>query len=133
MNKNQDRIEGEWAIVSTRRSDEVNDGQFQDAESVLVELAYQGIPAELVFGTWNGVRELSLRLHGPGSLKAAAKVALDYDQAALIHAKGGVAYLHPVEKNYARGKAFTRMVEVADTEADDYTELGNGFKFRLLP
>ena len=134
MGRNQERIEGTWAIVSVGRPNRSIEYQKQLLRDEVLGVARHAA-VEIVEGVWNGEVELGLRIHGPFAQNLAEEIAYRHEQDAYINARDGLAVLHVASEGFKGGAIFTRMVDV-DSEgdlADDYTQLASGARFRLLP
>ena len=123
MARKQDRIEGNYAIVSTDRPGQPMGAHTMDA----VRRAWgAGCSVAIAVGVWNGDTEESLIISGPGHVKVADSIARAYLQDAYMVIAGGQAVL------YTRGLAgayqpltvFTRRLE--RTNEPSYTQLGDG-------
>lgn len=130
MGRNQNRIEGQYAIVS------VFQGRFGDERLHLDEirtLLQAGATIEQLRGRWNGQDELSIRIYGPNSAAVATEIAIEYEQDAFIVVEGGVATLwgRPVGDVFEAIETYTALIEDADA-TDNYSETMRGFRFRFV-
>lgn len=138
MGRNQNRIEGEYAIVSVFRQGRTGLANHGAHNVEMALLLKSGGIIEQLRGRWNGQDELSIRVYGPNSAAVAAEIALEYDQEAFLVVGGGVATLWGRTDAYLAGEAlfepietYTSLIEDADA-TDNYSETMGGFRFRFV-
>jgi hypothetical protein len=126
--KNQNRIEGTFAIVSAHRTFATAQTNRKN-HAELVSMALEaGVPLEVLQGQWDGKRELSVRVQGTNAANFARKAAQKFVQDAYITASNGVATLIDIPTGTMTH--FKEMVEVQDV-TDNYSETMSGFRFRF--
>ena len=136
MSRNQDRIEGQYAIVSAYRKGALDN--LDKHRTALKWLLARGAIVEQLFGQWEGEHERSIRIHGPKAAMLAHIIATDYKQDAFIVVENGEAVLYSWSSEtdklgFFPSATFTRMVEVDSNvpTADNYSETMDGFAFRF--
>ena len=132
MRRNQNRIEGRYAIVSVMGGrDMARDVRLHHSETrALLEA---GATIEQLKGRWNGQEELSIRIYGPNSATVAAEIALEYNQVAFIAVENGAATLWGRVDGgiFESVDTYTSLIEDADA-TDNYSETMSGFRFRFV-
>lgn len=130
---NQNRLfEGQWAIVSTYVDGiDVSDAGFVNT---VYKAAFDGVPVEVLSGTYAGIPEQALLLRGPRAAMRAKEIARECSQESYILAGGnGEAYL--LETGSERVlQVFTSMHELSNAErltAENYSVTGYGLAFQL--
>lgn len=124
-NINQNRIEGNYSIVSVFHTDYTWAANELRHRNVVNMLILKGFRVQELNGKWAGVEELSIRIEGIGARTIACTIARDYAQQAYIVVSGGIADIIDTRTNSTES-SFTRMVETTDN--DNYSE-AQGFRF----
>lgn len=131
----QDRIEGDYCILSAERAGASEAQNVSNARALEGDTLSMGFPVQVLQGVWEGRREFSLRVFGPGSFAWCAEQARLYKQDAFLCVGGGFADLYTWNgSDWVVSKRFTREIEVPEGEdQDNYSETLRGYRFRFEP
>ena len=128
MSRNQNRIEGNYSIVSVSRG--INAlADFNNTNQAIAFAMFKGCSVEVVEGHYFGKTEISLRLSGLNSAYVARNLAESYNQDTHINVSGGCAYLI----DSATSEVITVWTEQHGglSDGDCGTFLSNGHSFHF--
>lgn len=128
MNRNQNRIEGTYSIVSASRGASALE-DFNNTNSAIQYALSKGCAVELVVGFYQDNQELSLRISGINSTFVARNLADVYTQDSFIVVAHGVATLYSGIHNVTLA-VWNEQFDGVDAKGNG-TMLANGHAFHF--
>ncbi len=128
MSRNQNRIEGNYSIVSVSKDVSILK-DFHNTNAAISYAQSKGCSVEVVVGFWHDTQELALRISGLDHLYVAQRLAEDYRQDAYIVVGNGSASLIEAASDTVLKTWTEQHTGLSDKGDGTMTATGHGWHF----